>query len=311
MGEVLPNAISLMGLAAKDAGLTLDGSVASMMALQQTGGLISEKVLPFFAKRMSEAARANGGLDKAMLSNRVAMNRLGLSFQEAGDLIFKSGFADGLTELFNETAKSVVALKPLWQSLGKIIGSVFSLISDGVKYLTPMLISMGAVLKSVTDQIGSGREYLLAMIGPAAWLGKIFGGWGAKAIPFVGQIAILLGMVKEIAFWAEEIDNLLFSRNKIGVLYDPREGINAARVASGGGAVAEGYINAIPIMGDFLKSIDKTVTDFTGLPRFFVENKMPAVNVTIGADAERMGVTIANSGPVKDAIQSEIRAVQN
>ena len=95
-----------MSKSAKDAGLTLDGSVKSMMALQQTGGLISAKVLPFFAKNMSEAARANGGLENAMNSNRVAMNRFMLSAKEAANTIFTAGLSSGLTEFFNTSAST-------------------------------------------------------------------------------------------------------------------------------------------------------------------------------------------------------------
>lgn len=311
-----------MAKSAKDAGLTVNGTVKEMMELQMKGGLISEKVLPHFAKNMSAAARANGGLEKAMLSNRVAMNRLMFSFQEAGNIIFKSGFGDGLTELFNAMAESVVKLKPLWEALGKIIGSVFRLIAKGVKWVTPMFISMGEVLNSITSQIGSGREYLLAMVGPAAWIGRAFGGWATKLIPAVAAITSLLTIMKEIAFWAEEIDNLLFSKNKIGVLYDPRTGVN-------GNALID-YLTpfASPeTINKQVKSFNPNSTDSSRVQGWFKSqrnfggsvpqsildgvNRGQPIQIIIGADADKMGITVSQASAVQDMVDSKIKMVQN
>jgi len=338
MGEVLPNAILQMALAAKDAGLTLDGSVASMMALQQTGGLISEKVLPFFAKRMSEAARANGGLDKAMLSNRVAMNRLGLSFQEAGDLIFKSGFAEGLTELFNETAKSVVDLKPLWVSLGRIIGSVFKILSAGLKAVTPTLKAVGVLLDDLTKLMGDS-SFLVPMAAFAGYWAislktmsrflPMFTGLLGRMSPVVAAALAIADSIKMAAFWGEELINL-FNQDKIGVLFDPRE----KKKGNSGFTLGSGYMSGMdktlsnspltPFYDSFknLFLFADKLDQGLGLPTWFdATNKSPswfgsssssnAVNITIGADAEKMGVTISNSGAVKDMVDSKIREVQN
>lgn len=312
-----------MAKSAQDAGLTVDGTVKSMMDLQMKGGLISEKVLPHFAKNMSAAARANGGLDKAMLSNRVAMNRLMFSFQEAGNVIFKSGFGEGLTELFNAMAVSVVKLKPLWEALGQIIGSVFSLIADGVKWVTPMFVSMGEVLNSITNQIGSGREYLLAMVGPAAWIGRAFGGWATKLIPAVAAITSLLTIMKEIAFWAEEIDNLLFSKNKIGLLYDPRKGAanntgaNVAQHMLGAANTSNmsvGDSMMMSLMNMFSKgNIGVSVASGMGSAinaGQFMGNKL-SITGTVNIDGRKVGEIVAQDPAMKDAIQSEIKMVQN
>lgn len=312
-----------MAKAAGDAGLTVDGTVKSMMELQQKGGLISDKVLPHFAKRMSEAARANGGLDKALLSNRVAMNRLLFSFQEAADVMFKSGFATGLTELFNSIAQSVVDLRPLWAALGKIIGSVFSLISDGIKMVTPSLIAFSNVFESITNQIGSGREYLLAMIGPAAWLGKIMGGFALKMNPWIAGITTALVLFKELAFWAEELDNLLFSKNKIGVLYDPRKGDNN----NTSGNVAQYMLGAADTskmsIGDSMMMSLMSMFSSGSMGGFVSSamgssinagsflNKQFTMTGTVVIDGQKVGEVAAKSDAVKDAIQSEIRGVQN
>ena len=312
-----------MAKSAQDAGLTVDGTVKSMMELQMKGGLISEKVLPHFARNMSAAARANGGLDKAMLSNRVAMNRLMFSFQEAGNIIFKSGFGEGLTKLFNAMAESVVKLKPLWEALGKIIGSVFSLIADGVKWVTPMFVSMGEVLNSITRGLGESYAFLVAMAGPALYIYKLFGSKALKALPIVGQFVILLDLIKEVAFWAEELDNLLFSKNKIGLLYDPRKGAanntgaNVAQHMLGAANTSNmsvGDSMMMSLMNMFSKgNIGGFVASGMGSAinaGQFMGNKL-SITGTVNIDGQKVGEIVAQNPSIKDAIQSEIKMVQN
>ncbi|AHK11266.1 hypothetical protein S14_157 [Shewanella sp. phage 1/4] len=312
----MPNAIQIMAKSAQDAGLTLDGTVKSMMDLQQKGGLISEKVLPHFAKNMSEAARANGGLDKALLSNRVAMNRFMFSIQEAADIVFKSGFASGLTELFNTMAESIVDLKPLWESLGTIMGSLFRLIADGVKYITPPLISMGNVLKSITSALGDNYSWLLLTSSGAMVLYRTIDKLGGlkffamRTLPMVGLLVMALDAIKQVAFWAEELDNLLFSRNKIGVLYDPRTGVNTDSVID----------ELIPLLTS-ISSIKNQVNAVSsgnmmggakGLEALFNANNKPVTvkgNVYIGE--EKVGDIMANNSAIKDTIQAEIKKIQN
>jgi tape measure domain-containing protein len=62
MGEVMPNAMKIMAESAKDAGLSVSGTMEEMFKLQEQGKLVSSKVLPHFAKNMRLTAAANGGL---------------------------------------------------------------------------------------------------------------------------------------------------------------------------------------------------------------------------------------------------------
>jgi hypothetical protein len=165
--EVLPNAIPLMAMAAKDAGLSINGTVKEMMALQQSGSLLSSKVLPFFAKRMSEAARNNEGLDNALLSNRVSMNRLATSAQVAAETIFKSGWGGGLTELFNTTAQMLKENGALWESIGKIIGKVFKILSWTIKnVVAPVMSAFGSILNGVTDALEKFSGWIVLALSP-------------------------------------------------------------------------------------------------------------------------------------------------
>ncbi|BAV80945.1 hypothetical protein [Vibrio phage RYC] len=170
MGEVLPNAIQIMAKSAGEAGLTVNGTVAEMMKLQEQGGLISEKVLPIFAKNMSLAARANGGLDKALESNRVTMNRMLTEMKVAGDLIFRSGFSEGLTQLFNSIAKMLKDNEELWVALGRVFGSVFKALSKGVDFLNRIFQSMGTVLNWLTELFGDFSAVAVGVFSPLTYM---------------------------------------------------------------------------------------------------------------------------------------------
>lgn len=319
-----------MAKSAGEAGLTVDGTVKSMMELQQKGGLISSKVLPIFAKNMSLAARANGGLDKAMLSNRVAMNRLIFSFQEAANVVFTSGFSKGLTELFNNTAESIVGLKPLWESLGTIIGSIFSMIAKGIKAVTPTLKAFASVLKSISSALGESYAWMLSLTTVATLLFSAVSKVGGsklflmKTLPILGQISAMLYALKEAAFWAEELDNLLFSRNKIGVLYDPRTGVNKnnlvdlltpftspekATKQANIVANADAELNRVPTW--FSSFIRNQQQMGIYIPELNTQSKPVNVNIKVNADAAKMGLTMSQDSSVKDAIHTEIKQVMN
>lgn len=312
-----------MAKSAGEAGLTLNGTVKEMMDLQQKGGLISSKVLPIFAKNMSKAAKANGGLEKAMLSNRVAMNRFMFSVQEAANVVFTSGLSKGLTEFFNAAATSVVELKPLWQSLGTVFGSVFTILSKGIKAVTPTLKAFGEVLKSITTAMGESYAWILTTTTAAGVLfgviSKVGGAklFAMKTLPILAQITAMLAAIQEVAFWAEEIDNLLFSRNKRGLLYDSATG--QTNIGSG---YVEGMKSAISrsptgMLANFLSDLPSKTLQGAGnlwgqgmqnsLDFMGVKHTVPTLNLTISADAQKLGLEVSKSSAVTSAIDSKVQ----
>lgn len=309
-----------MAKSAGEAGLTVDGTVKSMMELQQKGGLISSKVLPIFAKNMSKAAKANGGLEKAMLSNRVAMNRFMFSVQEAANVVFTSGLSKGLTEFFNAAATSVVELKPLWESLGTVFGSVFSILSKGIKAVTPTLKAFGEVLKSITTAMGESYAWILTTTTAAGVLfGVIQKVGGAKlfamrTLPILGQITLLLSAIQEAAFWAEELDNLLFSRNKRGLLYDAATG--KSNVAGG---YATGMVNTITnsptgwawdmlTKSGLISSPTQLQNQLKLLQSGAVSvSEQQKIIVEISADAQKLGLEVSKSPAVTSAMQGVVQ----
>jgi len=224
LGEVLPSAIQDMARAAQRAGkidkaLGLNEATAAMFKLQEQGKLISSEILPAFGQILSESA--SKGLAGALKSNRVAMNRFVFSMQEAADIIFKGGLATGLTEFFNTTAKSTVELKELWQGLGKVFGAVFRIIAAGVRLITPTLIALGSIVNGLADAYGEVGAAAILIFNPFM-LGLIHN-FGIGILRIMAPVLAIAAGFREAAFWAEELMNLFVTRDKVGILFDPRK----------------------------------------------------------------------------------------
>lgn len=208
MGEVLPNSLQLMAKAAQDAGLSTNGTVKEMYALQQSGSLVSSKVLPFFAKRMHEAAIANGGLKEALKSNRVAMGQMVFSYTQAANTIFKSGFEEGLTKLFKSTGKLLKDNKDLWKTFGKVVGGLLKGLSVGIDVLSAVLQGFGWALKTVTDIFGSLHWTLQGLVGLGA-LATLTTMFKTLKLGAVAALFPVTALTAQIVLWGSAIGVVL------------------------------------------------------------------------------------------------------
>lgn len=210
----MPNALHLMAKAAQDAGISTSGTVKEMLKLQQEGKLTSSVVLPHFAKQLRSAASANGALKEALKSNRVSMNQMITSAQMAADLIFKSGWAEGLSDIFKATAEMLKENEALWISLGKIIGKVFSGIAWVIKnVIAPVVSAFGSILNGIVEILEGVGYWLSAAFAPLIRfmpvLSRIIGMFGGFKVVLGGLIAVaakfalpfiaVLGILEEIA----------------------------------------------------------------------------------------------------------------
>lgn len=302
MGEVLPNALQIMALATKDAGLSVNGTVGELMKLMEQGKVATATVLPFFSKRMREAAQANGALGKALDSNRVAMNRFLFATTEAADTIFKAGFGEGLTDFFNTSGDSLRKLEPLWKALGRIIGSVFKLVSRGVELITPPLRLLSMILDSITEKFGDMSFVITTLFGAglvqtAARMGKMT---AAAALMRKAFFAMLIPIMKVVGALAlvEELLNMLVFRDKEGLLFD----------ASSATPNKSAAFSATNLFGE------NALTNFLDMPlnkmfKYFTGGEKETTiqnNITLQVDGEKLGEVVSETQASKDATRAVI-----
>lgn len=173
-------------LMAKAVGVTTE----ELDKMMKQGKLFAKDVLPEFGKNLREFAAP--GLDKALKSNRVAMNKFMNEVKFAADEFFKGGFGEGLTDLFNSLNVLMKENSTLWKSLGKLVGSVLKIITVAIKALTPILSAFGSVLNGLTSSFGDLSGVFLPLFTALAFsliptsikelstMGKVLGGINKK-----------------------------------------------------------------------------------------------------------------------------------
>ena len=112
----------------------------------------------------------------------------------AGNEMFKAGFGEGLTDLFNTSSESLTDLIPLFKGLGRILGSVFHAIAKGLQLITAPLRLVGELLDRITEV--TGKWSYLVSTGLAAGLVVILSRMG-KFTKFVA--ALRLGFLAMLA----------------------------------------------------------------------------------------------------------------
>ncbi len=223
LGDVMPTGVPLMALAAKDAGITKNGTRQELYKMMEDGKVFSEEILPFFATRLRDAARANGALEKALNSNATAMKRMMNSAELAADVVFKGGWAEGSTELFQEIAEFFHDNEMALKSFGKIFGSLFKGLTIIVRSFNHLLQSLGTILDGFTTILGDASAALLLLLSPTVLAGVF-----SLEKAFVGVRTVLLSIGKillrtvapiiAIIAAIEEVVNL-FTATKIGSVF--------------------------------------------------------------------------------------------
>lgn len=151
LGERLPKAMKLLAEAAHRAGETTTNQVAALEALMQRGKALPDKILPAFSKVAKEFARNNGALEKSLKTNRISLNRLNTAFKDFQNQMFKSGFGEGLTALFNNLAKSLKDLNPAAKVFGKIFHGAFKVLAGAIRLVSGLV---GPLFKLLDNLFG-------------------------------------------------------------------------------------------------------------------------------------------------------------
>lgn len=314
-----------MAKAAQDAGLTIDGTVKSMMDLQQKGGLISSKVLPHFAKRMSEAAKANGGLENAMKSNRVAMNQMVTAAQMAADTIFKSGWSEGLTDLFKATGDMLMENEALLISFGKVAGKVFKGLAWLIKnVVSPVFSALGSIMNGLIEIFGE-TGLILGGVGFALWkvvkavkvatsaLTMMGAATNLAFLPIIGTLAAIasgLLVLEELAEFISPTGKKSVLREVLGLDSEKDKGTDMSKNnLKTSGAVGFGGLGLQRVgqhlagkLQDYLPSFGPSSESIIKSRNSNQQNSYVTVEIPVNINGEEVGRAIAPSEAIRSAI---------
>jgi tape measure domain-containing protein len=107
------------------------------LKLMEQGKLMASEVLPLVTKEMHKAARANGALDQALKSVSVTQGQMITQSQKSADIVFQSGFGEGLSNLFKTITDILKGLEPQLKKIGKMFKWLFDGIAYGLKVVEP------------------------------------------------------------------------------------------------------------------------------------------------------------------------------
>ena len=165
LSEQVPGAMKAFE---KALGVTSQG----LSQMMENGELIAEEVLPKVGKAFAELAREGGSLKAALKNARVAQGQFTIGMQEAVDNVFKSGFGQGLTELFQTLTSNMEESEYGIKKLGKVFELIFKSLAKASDILMP-------ILDAVFSVIGGISEVVLDIFSNK--IGAILGGTAAMA----------------------------------------------------------------------------------------------------------------------------------
>ena len=225
LGERMSPAFKLM---AKAVGVTTE----ELDRLMKRGEVFSKDVLPEFGRNLREFAAP--GLEDALNSNRIAMNRMFNEVKFSGEDFFM-GLEGGLTEFFNSVSTMFKSNEKVWKSLGKVLGSILKGVTFVLDHLvTPALNLVGATLDVVTTSLGDFSALIAPAFSPLTYilLPKLLSLLPKLSSGFTGIGSSLAGITGKFLKWAaaieiivgglEELVNAFITKDKVGVLYDAR-----------------------------------------------------------------------------------------
>lgn len=155
--EHMPGGLSIFSKA-------LNVTEKDFLKMMERGELVATEVLPKVTVELHKAARANGALDAALKSVSVTEGQFITQSQKAGDLIFKSGFGEGLSELYQTLTDILKDSGPQLKKLGDIFGKMFKGIAHLAKVLEP---AFKFIIDNIEMITGAYVLKRIAMLGAA------------------------------------------------------------------------------------------------------------------------------------------------
>lgn len=191
LAEGIPGSLQVFIKASQEAFNDSTIDVTKMLDMMQKGELKAAKVLPFVAKYYAEAARKGGALDKALQGNRVAMQRLTLTWMDFQNKVFASGFGESLTSAFNELSKILDSNGPLAKNMGEFFAGFTDGFMEMVYIVYNSFVLIDALMQRYIPIFRKNGEDLTS-----AWK---WVGWGVGALFFASALIRVFTILSKIA----------------------------------------------------------------------------------------------------------------
>nr|DAO34753.1 MAG TPA: tail tape measure [Caudoviricetes sp.] len=191
LAEGIPGSLQVFVKASQEAFNDTTIDVEKLMDMMQKGELKAAKVLPFVAKYFAEAARNGGALDKALNSNRVAMQQMQQSWINFQNAIFQGGFGEQMTRVFRDLATILSSNGELATNLGNFFGGVIEGFWDMVTEIHDDFVLLDRIVSYYAEKLGYQGDLLKDVFN---WAGYAVG----MAV-FVGGLYKIFGILSKIA----------------------------------------------------------------------------------------------------------------
>lgn len=208
-----------------------------LMDLMKSGKLLAKDILPLVGEEYAKAANKGDALTKALKGNRVAMQRLKLTWVEFQNKLFEGGFGDSMTKIFNDLAHILDSNGSLATNLGRFFSNMIDGAWDMATRVYNTFVWLGLMMDHIAEELGIKSETIQKALDWAAYT--------AGAILFLGAMGRLLGILQKIVGLRAALQAVRQSVTMGG----------AAAAAGGAGTVAPAATKLLPAFKGVLGKI--------------------------------------------------------
>lgn len=191
LSEAIPGSMKIFVAAAQKYFKNDKIGVPELQELMKNGKLLAKDILPLVAQGYAEAANKGGALNKALASNRVAMQRLSQTWMNFQNKIFESGFGQAMTDLFNNLAKLLDSNGPLASNLGQLATGFVEAFSEIFFTVSDVFKAIGLLIDAFLKKLGVQMDDMDTAFN---WAGRALG-----ALVFFSALTRVFGILTKIA----------------------------------------------------------------------------------------------------------------
>ena len=208
------------------------GKTAAEISKLMEQGKLGPDVLPAFGKALSDLSRRNDALGKSMATVRVEQARFKTAMQASADVIFSSGFGEGLRDLFKTITQETDDGRMALEGLGQIFKWLFKTIALAVKIVSPVIDSFLFVVGKIFEMINKlndvvGNNFYTSLLIAAGGM-KLFS-LGLAKVGVAGKVvngvlasmrALIRSLFFQVLLVIAALDELfaLFVKDRVGLL---------------------------------------------------------------------------------------------